>query len=489
MTPLDADGSAGVAVLCTLDGELTGILHDSLGFGRLAPPPTRLHELCDAQSRERVDGFLAEAVARGVALGWEMILNPRMNARAVDLFGLLRGGEIVAMAATGPQDVFAVLEQTLHMVHEQSAELRTLRKELSQPRLPGLELSEFARLNNELVNAQRALSKTNAELARQEARFRRLLSEGSDALLVVDAAGLVRFANAAAARLFESSVEAMTGAPAPLLLLVGGPWEAQVEQSSGRPVTVEITCVGSSWEGDPVLVGNLRDVSLRKRAEQERDDAERVLRHDLRSPLGAISSLAGIVRESGGLSEEHALYLSHIETTARRLQRMASLSVELARLEQGSYEAADLPASLLAVLRDSAQDCEGLSRRQGVRLELPGEDVGLVRGEADLLTTAVSNLLANAVEASPRGAVVRASLGEADGQALLILHNQGAVPEPMRQRFFEKYATWGKRGGTGLGTYSAWRVALAHRGDLAMRSSEAEGTTLILRLPLWTGAP
>jgi len=76
------------------------------------------------------------------------------------------------------------------------------------------------------------------------------------------------------------------------------------------------------------------------------------------------------------------------------------------------------------------------------------------------------------VEVHPGGAVHTVSI-----------HNQGVVPEQVREDFFEKYATFGKRHGTGLGTYSARLIARTLGGDVTMDTSEAGGTTLTVTLP------
>ena len=68
-------------------------------------------------------------------------------------------------------------------------------------------------------------------------------------------------------------------------------------------------------------------------------------------------------------------------------------------------------------------------------------------------------------------------------QARIVLTNQGAVPESIRERFFEKYVTAGKPKGTGLGAYSARRIALAHGGDIAMTTDDATGTVVTVCLP------
>jgi CheY-like chemotaxis protein len=72
--------------------------------------------------------------------------------------------------------------------------------------------------------------------------------------------------------------------------------------------------------------------------------------------------------------------------------------------------------------------------------------------------------------------------GNRRATVLLHVHNQGAVPPAIRPHFFQKYATLGKASGTGLGTYSARLMARVQDGDIAMRTSDEEGTTVSITL-------
>jgi signal transduction histidine kinase len=80
------------------------------------------------------------------------------------------------------------------------------------------------------------------------------------------------------------------------------------------------------------------------------------------------------------------------------------------------------------------------------------------------------------------GGEVAVRVDEAD-EVVFAVHNMGAISEGMQSRFFEKYATEGKRQGTGLGTYSAKLMAEVQGGSIGFNSSEASGTTVTIRLP------
>jgi len=57
----------------------------------------------------------------------------------------------------------------------------------------------------------------------------------------------------------------------------------------------------------------------------------------------------------------------------------------------------------------------------------------------------------------------------------------------VREHFFDKYATAGKSGGTGLGTYSARLMAYTMGGDISFETSAEHGTTLTVRFPPFSG--
>jgi CheY-like chemotaxis protein len=94
----------------------------------------------------------------------------------------------------------------------------------------------------------------------------------------------------------------------------------------------------------------------------------------------------------------------------------------------------------------------------------------------------LGNLMKNAIEASPEGGTVTVSIEGPRDVIMVRLHNAGAVPEAIRDSFFEKYHSVGKTDGTGLGTYSARLMARTQGGDISMRTSAETGTTISIWL-------
>lgn len=497
---------AVLALVCDQGGSIREVLYDQLGLSLIRPVPVQLVDVADEGSARKLSAILAEAWRHGASLGWEIALDIGQTPEPLSLFAVRRDDGLLVLATRGAQVSFGAFEEMLRMVGEQGAELRSLRKQLaSQVPMPGPELDDFTRLNNDLVNVQRELARNNLELQRQETRFRGLLRDLLVAVAVVDVNGVTRFVNAMCAAMFQRQEADLLGRAFPLALdgerlaSSGRPTSSEFQRADGTVVPVEIGCVRSSWEAEPVYVVSIFDISERHQAEADRADVERILRHDLRVPLSAIISLPQVMRMDSGLSQEHLEFLDHIEAAGQRMLRMITQSLDLHRMERGEYTPEDRMTDLVSVVREVMRDLASLAQTRGVSVrftvghQTPQADAGIcVPGGALHLSGLVANLLSNALEAAPAGSRVSLNVSEVPGtesgggHALLTMHNLGAVPEALRPRFFEKYATYGKPNGTGLGTYSARLIARAHGGDVEFDSSDGVSTVLTVRLPLWT---
>ncbi len=220
------------------------------------------------------------------------------------------------------------------------------------------------------------------------------------------------------------------------------------------------------------------------------EDVERIMRHDLKSPLTTIIGLPQVLMMSENLDEEQREMLAIIEQAGYTMLAMVNLSAALFKMERGQYVLEPTAVDIVPVVRkiftihaDTAR-----SRNMALILLVDGESAApetsfLVWGEELLCYSMLANLIANAVEASPEDAPLVVALHRDAGMAILEIRNKGTVPESIRDRFFEKYVTSGKSRGTGLGTYSARLIARAHRGVITMRTDEAAGTAVTVALP------
>ena len=221
-----------------------------------------------------------------------------------------------------------------------------------------------------------------------------------------------------------------------------------------------------------------------------REDVDRIMRHDLKGPLTGIIGLPQIILDDGGLSDSQVMFLRLIEENGYKMLSMINLSLDLFKIERGTYQLSPEPVDLLAMTRRLFMEFSSLAGPRGLtcRLTVDGREpaldaVALVSGERLLLYTMLANCVKNALEASPTGATVAVDVRTGEPTTIAV-RNRGAAPQGVRERFFEKYVTEGKVGGTGLGAYSARLIAEAHGGSASMETSDDTGETrIVLSLP------
>ncbi|WP_299796194.1 response regulator [Ramlibacter sp.] len=218
-----------------------------------------------------------------------------------------------------------------------------------------------------------------------------------------------------------------------------------------------------------------------------REDVERISRHDLKTPLNSIIGATRLLRDDSKLTGDQRELLGVLQRSALRMLEMVNLSLGLFRMETGSYDFRPQAVDLRQVVTRVLVDLHSYAEAHSVLLHWQDTDPAPVyaRAEELLCYSILANLVKNAVEAAGAGHPVAVTLQRGD-PLVIEVHNPGEVPAAIAQRFFEKYVTAGKSGGTGLGTYSARLMARAQGGELLMHTS-AQGTTLALTLPPLAG--
>ncbi len=226
-----------------------------------------------------------------------------------------------------------------------------------------------------------------------------------------------------------------------------------------------------------------------------REDVERMTAHDLKNPIGGIINFTDMLLGDESMSEDRKEMLQAIGDSAHSLLHMVNLSLDLFKIEQGLYELQPSQIDLVQVVRQvlTEKNQEIAAKRlmvtnslRGTNLQQGDPPVFHVLGDELLCYSMFGNVIKNAVEAAPnegRLSIVY-TVGE-DGRGTIAITNTGAVPKDVRGSFFEKYVTAGKKGGTGLGTYSARLLARVQHGNIRMQADDEKNeTTVTVTLPL-----
>jgi signal transduction histidine kinase len=231
------------------------------------------------------------------------------------------------------------------------------------------------------------------------------------------------------------------------------------------------------------------------KAAQLKEDIERINRHDLKTPISSVIGLPEFLLKDANLTAEQKETIETIRGAGYQMLNMVNSSLDMYKMEMGSYKPRIAPVDLAQLLRTITTELRELAEGYSVTFAfslddapLPAEATFMAAGEETLLYSMFANLIKNAIEALPQGGVVSVTLHK-DELAQIVIHNASAIPVDVREKFFDKYATSGKTSGTGLGTYSAKLIATTLHGDIQFETSEEKGTDIIVTLPLPESAP
>jgi DNA-binding response OmpR family regulator len=223
-------------------------------------------------------------------------------------------------------------------------------------------------------------------------------------------------------------------------------------------------------------------------AAELRDEVERMHRHDLKNPLTAVLGNSELLLLMDGLDGEHARKLEAIHNAGLTMLNMINRYFDLFKIEQGMYilkaNAVNLGGIIKRILTDMAKVINAGQLSVDFVLENDGGNEVIVSGEEMLCYSMVANLIKNAVEASATGDQIKIRLRVGEVVELEI-ENSGDVPAAIRSNFFDKYVTYGKEHGTGLGTYSAKLAAEVQKGTIKLNTSVAGRTSVLVELPVW----
>lgn len=265
--------------------------------------------------------------------------------------------------------------------------------------------------------------------------------------------------------------------------------EAQLELARPGLSTLVYVSARVAPLGAKNLLLLVDDQTHGRRVEETRRDFVANVSHELKTPVGGISLLAEAVMDAKDDPQAVDRFARRMQGEAVRLSSLIKEIVELSRL-QGTpvlqdpelVEIEDVVALALDHLRLEAE-AKQITLTDKVAADL------YVRGDEDMLITAVRNLVGNAISYADAGTAVGVGARLQGDTVEIAVTDQGpGIPEHEQTRIFERFyrmdaARSRATGGTGLGLSIVKHICANHGGDIQVWSDGDHGSTFTIRLP------
>jgi PAS domain S-box-containing protein len=365
-----------------------------------------------------------------------------------------------------------------------------------------------------------------------EARYRALFEHSADGILIADNETKVfKYANPAMCRMLGYTQDELKTLgvsnihPKDDLPHVAAEFEAQTRgektlaadlpflRKDGTIFHADVNATLVTLDGRPCLVGFFRDITERKRAEEERQQllaqllqAQKLesigtlaggVAHEINNPIMGIMNYAQLILDRLGPDSPVSEFATEIGKETERVATIVKNLLAFARHEKQSHS----PARMRDIVEATLSLIRAVMRHDQVTLEVDvPEDLPQIKCRSQQIQQVIMNLLTNARDAlnqrypghdANKKVIISARRIERDGRPWIRTtvedHGPG-IPEDLRERIFEPFFTTKPRDkGTGMGLSITHGIVKDHGGELRVESTVGEFTRFHIDLPLDNG--
>lgn len=227
-------------------------------------------------------------------------------------------------------------------------------------------------------------------------------------------------------------------------------------------------------------------------AESNRNYARliRVVAHDLRNPIGAISSIAGMKVADKTLADKEKDWLRLIDTSGKRCLQLITelLETDFNIREENLHKE---PVDITVLLQQTVQLLTYRASEKRQHLIAAEDKLPIIQADKEKLARVLDNLVVNAIKFSSENATIELCAEARPKELIISVHDTGVgIPKDMAALLFEPFVNSVRRKGTageqsfGLGLYICRQIIEAHNGHIWFESQPGQGSIFFFSLPI-----
>lgn len=212
--------------------------------------------------------------------------------------------------------------------------------------------------------------------------------------------------------------------------------------------------------------------------------------HELRSPMTRLQMALGLAQQKNTTKPALDKYLQRCQLEVERLNQMIEEALALSRLENTLQIIEKNDIDFTALVQAIILEEQFIANEKSIQIVLESSAVIKLQGDYNLLFSALSNVITNAVKYSPEHSTVKVALSVNSKLIDVVISDNGiGVPEESLTELFTPFyrvnlARDRQTGGTGLGLAIAKQAIIAHQGNIFAKNNEKNGLSVTIQLPL-----
>lgn len=378
-------------------------------------------------------------------------------------------------------------------------------------------------LEKKVIERTEELGITNQKLQKEivgheraNERFRTVIENAPNSIILVDSLGKICLVNRQTETLFGYSRDEIQGKQIEMLIperfrndhpghragffktpesrAIGLGRDLFALHKDGHEIPVEIGLTALKMEDDFFALASIIDITERKRLEKMKSEFLSSISHELKTPLTSIHSSLTLMETSLGkkVPDDVNRLVDIGLRNCERMNRLIGDILDVQKIDAGLIEFIMKPVGLNTILEYAIKSLNYIAGEKGVEIvSVNKAKEAFICADADRITQVMNNLLANAIKFSDPGQKVTVTIERINKFLRFSVNNVGhVIPEEFKQRIFQKFSQANMsdarlKAGTGLGLWISKSIVERHGGQINYESSQSTGTTFYVDIPEW----